>query len=234
MILKEKFFKLILFFIISNIIVIFLIKNNPFQSNENDYNPETKSDGEEEKEEEDLFTKLIQREKYPVDCKLLFEWDKSEMDKSLEILQKLRNKDITNKPIIDLLKTENYIFNESKCDLFKQIRGYNSHRVEESELEMPIAFSILTHDNLEQLERLLRIIYRQHNVYCIHVDSKTDPKDKEAIESITKCFSNVFIATKLEQVYYAHFSRVQADLNCMSDLINPNSNLKFIYYKIIF
>jgi hypothetical protein len=178
-------------------------------------------------ENENPFSKLIQREKYPINCKLLYQWDKKEVDKSEKLLESLRSK--SDGPIlgglktISLLKTENFIFNESMCDSYRQIRQYDSHIVDESELKMPIAYSILTYDNLEQFERLLRIIYRPHNVYCIHVDAKSGPQYIKAIQSITKCFSNVFIATKLERVIYAHFSRVQADINCMSDLIEPNS-----------
>jgi hypothetical protein len=194
-----------------------LKSKNSFENSLNDF------------ENQQLFHKIIERERYAVNCRLIAEWDEDEIKKGDQIIEKLRIKsnetyDYEVKPI-SLLKTENFIFNQSMCRLYRQIRRYDSHKVNESEVEMPIAFSILTYDNIEQFERLLRIIYRPHNVYCIHVDAKSDPQYIEAIQSITKCFSNVFIATKLERVVYAHFSRVQADLNCMSDLIEPNSLL---------
>jgi hypothetical protein len=94
--------------------------------------------------------------------------------------------------------------------------------VTDFELEFPIAYSILTYNNVEQLERLLRSIYRPHNVYCIHVDSKSEIRIHSAIRSITKCFANVFIATKLEHIVYAGYARLQADINCMRDLTAPN------------
>ncbi len=34
----------------------------------------------------------------------------------------------------------------------------------------PLAFSVLLYEEAEQAERLLRAVYRPHNVYCIHVD----------------------------------------------------------------
>jgi hypothetical protein len=209
-----------------NIIVMFWIR----LSSDKNANP-IKQITERNIERRKIFEILIQRQKYPINCERLFEWDRYERYKSEDMLrrissnkQNLNNKDIYS---VDLLKTENFIFNKSMCELFREIRGYDSHRIDESELEIPIAFSILNYDNVEQFERHLRTIYRKHNAYCIHVDSKSDPKHIKAIQSIVQCFSNVFIATKLEKVYWGHFSRVQADINCMSDLIRPNSN----FYK---
>lgn len=78
------------------------------------------------------------------------------------------------------------------------------------------------YNNVEQFERLLRSIYRAHNVYCIHVDSKSSERVHQAIRSIVACFPNVFVATRLEHIVYAGFTRLRADLNCMSDLVAPN------------
>jgi hypothetical protein len=94
--------------------------------------------------------------------------------------------------------------------------------VSQFELEFPLAFTILTNENVEQFERFLRVIYRPHNVYCVHVDAKSSPEFIQAVRSIVQCFSNVFIASRLERVIYASFSRLQADLNCINDLLHLN------------
>ena len=57
-----------------------------------------------------------------------------------------------------------------------------------------------------------------------------------AIKSITDCFENIFIATKLERIIYAGFERLKADINCMEDLIyfqerSLHPNLKGIVSK---
>jgi hypothetical protein len=91
--------------------------------------------------------------------------------------------------------------------------------VSESET-FPLAFVILVDNNVEQLERLLRLIYRPHNVYCIHVDAKSSSKFKAAIESILNCFDNVFIPTKTESVFWGWNTLLKAQLNCMTDLLN--------------
>ncbi len=45
---------------------------------------------------------------------------------------------------------------------------------------------------------------------------------------MVKCFDNVFIASKLETVVYAGISRLQADINCMTDLLGKNVKWKYL------
>jgi hypothetical protein len=57
---------------------------------------------------------------------------------------------------------------------------------------------------------------------------------QRALRAVVSCFDNVFIASKLEAIVYAGYSRLQADINCMKDhlkspikwryLINTASN----------
>ncbi|XP_072272897.1 beta-1,3-galactosyl-O-glycosyl-glycoprotein beta-1,6-N-acetylglucosaminyltransferase 3-like [Pyxicephalus adspersus] len=87
---------------------------------------------------------------------------------------------------------------------------------------------MVIHEKIEMFERLLRAIYVPHNIYCVHVDRKSSEKFKEAVKAITSCFHNVFVASKLEKVVYASWSRVQADLNCMEDLLRSNIQWKYL------
>lgn len=164
------------------------------------------------------FESLIQRVKYKVNCERIIAKDANEISKSRRILNDLRKND----SIIDLLADRNFIFEKSKCAQFRKIRAYERYSsfTNKKELEFPLAFSILTYENVEQFERLLNSIYRSHNIYCVHIDLKSNIIFRNAIKSITDCFDNVFIATKLEHIIYAGFSRLKADLNCISDLIN--------------
>ena len=168
------------------------------------------------------FYNKIQRRSYDVNCKSLIEWDEAETQKAKRILHKLRPNN--NNKLIPLLSDSNFIFNESQCELFKTLRGYNSHVVTDFEIKFPLAFIILTYNNVEQFERLLRVIYRPQNVYCIHVDSKSSHEFMMAVRSISKCFKNVFITTKLERIVYASFTRLKADINCMVDLTASNKS----------
>ena len=69
-------------------------------------------------------------------------------------------------------------------------------------------------------ERLLRAIYHPQNIYCIHVDKKSSGELLEAVKKLSSCFPNVFVASKLIEVHYAHWSRVEADISCFEDLVN--------------
>ena len=73
------------------------------------------------------------------------------------------------------------------------------------------------YDSPQQFLRLLRLLYRPQNVYCIHYDVKS--LHKEFFESIARCFDNVMIATKLENVVWGYYTIMQAQMNCMADLL---------------
>lgn len=132
---------------------------------------------------------------------------------------------------LKLLDDKNFIFRSSMCETYKQIRLANkkfytnnpSANNQKSLPKMSLAYSILLYNNVEQFERLLIALYHPNNVYCVHVDAKSNDVIRNAVRSIASCFDNVFVATKLEKVVYAGFSRLQADLNCMSDLLNLTS-----------
>ncbi|XP_048757689.2 beta-1,3-galactosyl-O-glycosyl-glycoprotein beta-1,6-N-acetylglucosaminyltransferase-like [Ostrea edulis] len=107
------------------------------------------------------------------------------------------------------------------CGAFLKTFDYESFFVSQEEFDFPIAYTILTYKDVVQTEKLLRAIYRPHNLYCIHVDKTSDNAwVRYAMLSIANCLPNVFLASKSEDVIYAGFSRLKADLNCMSDLLN--------------
>ena len=114
----------------------------------------------------------------------------------------------------------------------QHIRGV-VHLVPEKELRNPMAFSIGTHGDAAMFERLFSAIYRSHNTYCIHVDLKADFRFYRLIYKLAQCYNshfktnNVFLTDDRISVYWAHWTMVQADLNCMRDLLGRNSDWKF-------
>ncbi|WAR01666.1 GCNT1-like protein [Mya arenaria] len=147
------------------------------------------------------------------ECEKLFANDPVEMSKASAFLQ-LRNFTFPRR------RDENYIDLTMNCDIFKESRGYFVYPPTQEEKSFPIAFNILFHQNVEQLERLLRAIYRPQNQYCIHVDGKTSEDVLNIVTQIAYCFPNVFIASELEIVIYASATRLSADINCMKDHVN--------------
>lgn len=80
---------------------------------------------------------------------------------------------------------------------------------------------------VQNFERLLRAIYAPQNFYCVHVDNKSQPSIKAAIEGIVSCFPNVFMVSQPVTVVYAAWPRVQADINCMADLYKVSAEWKY-------
>ncbi|XP_072241977.1 beta-1,3-galactosyl-O-glycosyl-glycoprotein beta-1,6-N-acetylglucosaminyltransferase 3 [Leuresthes tenuis] len=127
------------------------------------------------------------------------------------------------------LFSEDFYLNETKnCAAYIKRRGFTTVPLSEEESHFPIAYSMVIHDKIEMFERLLRAVYAPQNIYCVHVDQKSSPVFQRAVEAVASCFPNVFLASKLERVIYASWSRVQADLNCMKDLLKSPVHWKYL------
>jgi beta-1,3-galactosyl-O-glycosyl-glycoprotein beta-1,6-N-acetylglucosaminyltransferase/N-acetyllactosaminide beta-1,6-N-acetylglucosaminyltransferase/mucin type N-acetylglucosaminyltransferase 3 len=124
---------------------------------------------------------------------------------------------------------EEYLKMTQNCKDFIQQRGYITKPLSLEESEFPLAFNILLHRDAELFERLLRAIYHPQNSYCVHVDANSPEGFQRVIKSITACFPNVFLATKLERIVYAGYSRLQADINCMMDHLASGIEWKYLF-----
>ncbi|TNN11050.1 beta-1,6-N-acetylglucosaminyltransferase 3 [Schistosoma japonicum] len=108
-----------------------------------------------------------------------------------------------------------------KCQNFKLFYG---HPVESSmeERQFPLAFSLSIHENIEQVSRLLRLIYRSHNLYCIHVDLKSPQAFYDEVMELATCFgSNVILVNRSESVniHWGYYSILEAFLLCADKLM---------------
>ena len=160
------------------------------------------------------------RRVFEVDCKAIINGNKSEIKKGIALMA---NKSYSRPTVSD----SDYIRMTDDCDDFISTRGYNDQTLSRQELEFPLAFSILLYQDVEQAERLLRAIYKPQNYYCLHVDADSAPTVHQAVEGIAGCFDNVFVVTRKEYIVYAGFTRLQADLNCMSDLLHKGKKWKY-------
>jgi len=116
------------------------------------------------------------------------------------------------------------------CDCFRSRRGYfTAADTTPEERAFPIGFSLLTYENLEQTERLLRLVYRPHNLYCIHVDRKSDPEMHRGIEALAACLPNVMVARPTINVTWGEISVLQAELLCMGHLL-AHSGVHWKYF----
>lgn len=154
-------------------------------------------------------------------CSAIISGDVEGMSRELEILLSSR----TRRSIL----SEDFYLNVTKdCVGYVENRGFFTVPLSKEEIDFPIAYSMVIHEKIEMFERLLRAIYTPQNIYCVHVDQKASKEFQAAVEAIVSCFPNVFVASKLESVIYASWSRVQADLNCMGDLLSSPVRWRYL------
>lgn len=55
------------------------------------------------------------------------------------------------------------------------------------------------------------------HMICLHIDKKAEKKFFDAMQNLTSCFSNIFLAKKREDVIYGHYSRLQVEIQDMND-----------------
>ncbi|NWU94460.1 GCNT3 acetylglucosaminyltransferase, partial [Upupa epops] len=138
-------------------------------------------------------------------------------DQAAILQAQLSNLEMANKRVP--LTPGEYLNMTRDCSSFRERRRFIEFPLSREEEEFPIAYSMVIHNKIEMFERLLRSLYAPQNIYCIHIDSKAPAAFHEAVRAIVSCFPNVFVASRLEKVVYASWSRLQADLNCMEDLL---------------
>ena len=145
-----------------------------------------------------------------INCAKLFDND----DKEYKLAQQFQ-KSNQKVPIPD----EEYSKLTQDCDKFKKERQYILQPLSQEESDFSIAFSIVVFKDMEQIERLLRAIYRPQNHYCLHVDIKSNKQVKEAVANLANCFDNVFISSRSVDVQWGWFSVLEPELICMQDLL---------------
>ena len=66
------------------------------------------------------------------------------------------------------------------------------------------SYILVVHNNVRQVLRLLKVIYRPHNLYCIHPDAKQEPKFIRAFQAISQCLDNMFVASSSQLTLEKH------------------------------
>ncbi|KAE8636037.1 hypothetical protein XENTR_v10002819 [Xenopus tropicalis] len=153
-----------------------------------------------------------------INCTAIYELEPMEIGKSLELRRK---------HIVDI-KDEDVVAMTDDCEAYRYQRQYDLKPLSPEEKDFPIAYSLVVHKDAISVERLLHTIYNPVNIYCIHYDQKSLPGFKRAMTNLAICLPNVFIASKLERVTYAHVTRLQADLNCLKDLLESSVQWKYV------
>ncbi|TNN11844.1 beta-1,6-N-acetylglucosaminyltransferase 3 [Schistosoma japonicum] len=99
------------------------------------------------------------------------------------------------------------------------------------ELDYPIGFTFTVYENIERVARLLRLLYRPHNLYCIHVDRKASDDFYHSIINLARCFGkNVEIIKRSQSVSvkWGYFSVLDSFLKCTKIMLN-NTKIQWKY-----
>ncbi|XP_048471989.1 beta-1,3-galactosyl-O-glycosyl-glycoprotein beta-1,6-N-acetylglucosaminyltransferase 7-like isoform X3 [Rhincodon typus] len=114
------------------------------------------------------------------------------------------------------------------CTRLLAAHSYITRTLSQEEADFPLAYILTVHKDLDTLLWLFRAIYAPQNIYCIHVDNKTSAEFRRRVQELASCFRNVFLASRSETVVYGGFSRLQADINCMRELVESPVSWKYV------
>lgn len=141
------------------------------------------------------------------DCKKLIDGDKAEA-RRIQAASKQWTSSITDTLFLKQTRECNHLQQTFNNNLYNTIL----------ERDFPLAFTFIVNGSPQQVVRLLKLLYRPQNVFCIHYDVKAPPSVRQVFDNIAKCFPNVMIATRLEDVIWGYYTIMQAQINCLHDL----------------
>ena len=121
------------------------------------------------------------------------------------------------------ISDQQYISNMMNCTILNEYLQSFEPYTSLEEKEFPLAFVMIfayRDKLLQQYMRQLRLLYRSHNVYCIHIDKKAPEWWIEGIQSMVKCLSNVVFIDDPVKVWFRHWSLLEAQLRCYSVLLD--------------
>ena len=155
-----------------------------------------------------------------IDCRSLFNGSEHELKKAKLLVDAIpeRNQEVQSKDLIRRTRD---------CKMYVETHGYVMSEMTEKEVNFRIAYSIIMYSDVLQVEHLLRAIYRPQNIYCIHVDAKSSNASFNAIQSVAKCFPNVFILEPMISVTWGTLSLLEVELICMKELLERNRSWKY-------
>ncbi|XP_066092629.1 beta-1,3-galactosyl-O-glycosyl-glycoprotein beta-1,6-N-acetylglucosaminyltransferase 7-like isoform X2 [Saccopteryx bilineata] len=121
-----------------------------------------------------------------------------------------------------------HLHTAGNCSWMTQGLHFISRPLSAEEGNFSLAYVITGHKELAMFVQLLRAIYVPQNVYCIHIDEKAPKKHMTAVQTLINCFENIFISSKREKGANTGFLRLQAEINCMKDLVQSKLQWNYV------
>ena len=142
------------------------------------------------------------------------------------VLDKLKN--WTNSETIDEFYTK-----AKNCSYVRDLLSSDNFYVSDTEKNFPLAYVIMFHNSPQQIMRQLTVLYRPHNVYCLHPDGKADKNLIQVFRKLASCFDNIVIPDSLVKVTWGHISMVDAQLKCLRYLTYNYQHVQWKYANIL-
>ncbi|XP_027622131.1 beta-1,3-galactosyl-O-glycosyl-glycoprotein beta-1,6-N-acetylglucosaminyltransferase 7 [Tupaia chinensis] len=121
-----------------------------------------------------------------------------------------------------------HFYAPGNCSRTSQGLRFITRPLSAEEGNFSLAYIVMIQEELATFVQLLRAIYAPQNVYCVHVDEKAPKKFKTAVHTLVNCFENVFISSENEKAASAGFPRLQAEINCMKDLVHAKLQWSYV------
>ena len=110
-------------------------------------------------------------------------------------------------------------------------RGFAMIDEGEPDGDMDIAFTLVVHRDIRQISRLLRMIYRRNNYYCIHTDARSKATFVSALHGLATCFGeNVELVPRAKRVAlnWGDESVLRPQLICGEQALRKHSTWKYL------
>lgn len=156
------------------------------------------------------------------DCSSLFAGDAFEIERVRNLLNRLNNNSYSSE--------EQLLHDMVSCPNIAPSFQSNFY-ISQAEQQFPIAFVILIHyqrNSIQQYMRLLRFLYRPHNIYCLHIDQKAPKYWIQTVETFASCFDNILIAQDAVKVVYSSPATLTAHLSCLRELYSSGHPWKYV------
>lgn len=151
------------------------------------------------------------RPKIERNCTKLFAGDEDEIKKIKAKSKKWKN-ELTDNELLKMTEKCSWVV-DYFCD------NMYTTTLERS---FPIAYTFIVYDNPQQVLRLLKVLYRPTNVYLFHPDERSKLM-VNLFQNLAACLTNVRVASRLIKVTWGKLSLLQAQLNCLQDLVHWRS-----------
>ena len=141
-------------------------------------------------------------------CTKLFAGDKGEAERIKKESKKWKN----------ALSDDEFLERTRNCSWLREELTNNLYDTA-LEREIPMAYIFVINERPQSVFRNLKLLYRPQNTFCINCDTKSPPTFKQIFKNINRCFENIMIGSKQEDIIWGYYTIMEVQLNCHYDLL---------------